>query len=112
MFRKEVWEVIIVLDKMYKWYFNNFLVFKMEVGFEIVFLIENEGRSFMYFWKIMEVIFFKKIIYEWCFNEYLLVLGIVFFEIFEEKKVIKFRVINYGIEIFLRDVLEFIRESC
>jgi len=65
-----VWNALVIKEQMLQWYFDNIPDFKLEIGFETVFVIENEGRTFTHQWKVLEVEPLHKIKYNWKYKEY------------------------------------------
>jgi uncharacterized protein YndB with AHSA1/START domain len=108
---EEVWRSITELNQMKKWYFENILEFKAEVGFETQFNVLSEERSFLHIWKVTEVIPNKKIVYNWTYEEYDGSADMVF-ELFDEKDSIKLQIRVIVLEDFPEDIPEFTRESC
>ncbi|PIW70051.1 MAG: ATPase [Ignavibacteriales bacterium CG12_big_fil_rev_8_21_14_0_65_30_8] len=106
-----VWNAITVLDEMHKWYFDNILNFKPEVGFETQFSIENEGRIFVHKWIVTDVTPQKMIKYSWEFEEYP-GKSTTAFEILREDELTKLRLTVDVLKDFPDNIPEFKRESC
>ena len=105
-----VWNSITEIMKMRQWYFENIPSFKPEVGFEIQFNVQSQGRSFLHIWKVTEVVPLKMIAYNWKYENYP---GdsLVKFELFEENSSTKLRLTHQVLEDFPDDIPEFKRES-
>ena len=95
---------------MRKWYFEDILAFKPEVGFETQFLVQSGGRDFKHNWKVTDVVTGEKIAYNWKYDGYP---GdsFVVFELFEEGNSTKLKLTHTVRESFPRDIPEFQRES-
>jgi len=61
----DVWNAIVEIDEMRKWYFDNIPDFKAEVGFSTQFLVESGERKFLHLWEVIEVIPTSKLVYSW-----------------------------------------------
>ena len=85
--------------------------FEPKVGFETKFVIENEGRVFSHLWKITEVERLKKITYNWKYEEYT---GdsFVTFELVNQGKNTKLKLVHTTTKDFPSNIPEFTRESC
>ena len=60
-----VWKALTEPETMRQWYFPTMPEFKAEVGFEIQFDVECEGRTFPHQWKVTEVVHEQRITYGW-----------------------------------------------
>jgi uncharacterized protein YndB with AHSA1/START domain len=107
----ELWNAITELKQMTQWFFGNIQAFEPKVGFETSFIVENEGRLFPHLWKITEVEPLRKITYNWRYEGYT---GdsFVTFELFEQGKNTKLRLLHTITKDFQSNIPEFTRESC
>ncbi len=107
----ELWNAITELKQMTQWFFENIESFEPKVGFETKFVIENEGRVFSHLWKITEVERLKKITYNWKYEEYT---GdsFVTFELVNQGKNTKLKLVHTTTKDFPSNIPEFTRESC
>ncbi len=108
---KVVWKAITDINQMQKWFFDNILDFKPEVGFKTSFAVSNEGRTFTHLWEVTEVIPLKKIKYNWKYAEYS---GdsFVIFELEDHGEQTTLTLTTEITEDFPNDIPEFKRESC
>ncbi|MCF8262150.1 MAG: SRPBCC domain-containing protein [Melioribacteraceae bacterium] len=107
----DVWSAITDVELMRKWFFENIPDFKPEVGFEVVFEIKNESRTFPHRWKITRVVPQKLLEYNWKYDGYSGDSNVIF-ELSEvgDLTILKFQTII--LEDFQSDIPEFTRESC
>ncbi len=105
-----VWKSITEIDLMRQWYFENIPEFKAEVGFEIQFNVNSQGRDFPHRWKVTEVEPLKKIAYNWKYDGYQ---GdsLVMFELFKQDNFTKLKLTHTVLESFPDNIPEFKRES-
>jgi len=107
----EVWAAITNLPQMKQWFFENIPAFEPKVGFETVFIVENEGRVFPHLWKITEVEPLRKIKYNWKYNGYAGDSDVVF-ELIEDNSQTTLKLTHNVLESFSSHIPEFTRESC
>lgn len=107
----ELWNAITELKQMKQWFFENIESFEPKVGFETRFVVENEGSVFSHLWKIIEVERLKKITYNWKYEEYT---GdsFVTFELVNQGKNTKLKLVHITTKDFPSHIPEFTRESC
>ncbi len=67
---EELWEALVLHDKMIIWYFENIPNFEAVPGFTCQFLIKNQERKFTHNWEVLESIYQKHISYKWSYLEY------------------------------------------
>ena len=107
----DVWNAIVKINEMQKWYFENIPDFKAELGFCTQFMVESGGRNFLHLWEVTEVIPQKKVVYNWKYEGFT---GdsFVSFEVSGNEVsahlIVTFRVV----ENFPEGIPEFSRESC
>lgn len=105
-----VWNALTLNEQMKKWYFQ-IPVFKPEAGFEFSFIGKTEeGIEYLHLCKITEVLPFKKLVYSWRYDG---LPGISFlsFELFEEGKKTRLRLMHTGLESFAASGPDFAREN-
>ncbi len=105
-----VWNALTLNEQMKKWYFQ-IPVFKPEAGFEFSFIGKTEeGIEYLHLCKITEVLPFKKLVYSWRYDG---LPGISFlsFELFEEGKKTRLRLMHTGLESFAAGGPDFAREN-
>lgn len=107
----ELWNAITELKQMKQWFFENIESFEPKVGFETRFVVENEGSVFPHLWKITEVERLNKITYNWKYEGYT---GdsFVTFELVEQGKNTKLKLVHTTTKDFPSNIPEFTRESC
>jgi uncharacterized protein YndB with AHSA1/START domain len=108
---QNVWNALTKLDEMKQWYFADIKSFRPEVGFETRFRVQVEDRKFTHLWKVTEVLPLQKITYNWKYEEYP---GdsFVTFELLQEQRKVKLRLLVKIVENFPSHIPEFSRESC
>lgn len=106
-----LWRALTEVNEMTEWFFENIPDFKAEVGFEIEFIVENEGRVFPHQWKVTEAIPEKRLTLEWKYGGYP-GLSFVTFELENLTNGSKLTVTHTITEDFPDDVPEFSRENC
>ncbi|MGI9244214.1 MAG: SRPBCC family protein [Verrucomicrobiales bacterium] len=67
---EKIWAAITEVDSMRRWFFEEIPDFRAEVGFETVFDISNEGRTFPHRWRVTSVRPLESISYDWSFDGY------------------------------------------
>ncbi|MBT8195138.1 MAG: SRPBCC domain-containing protein [Bacteroidia bacterium] len=66
----EVWNAITDVEQMREWFFENIPAFEPVVGFETLFDVKSEVRTFPHAWKVTAVSPQKSITVNWKFNGY------------------------------------------
>jgi uncharacterized protein YndB with AHSA1/START domain len=94
----KVWEALTDNKQMKKWYFD-LPDFKPEVGFEFSFSAGEKNKQYLHLCKVKEVVPAKKIAYSWRYDGYP-GNSLVSFELFEEDKKTKLRLVHEGLETF------------
>ncbi len=107
----EVWNAITRPQQMRKWYFEQIIDFKAQVGFKTQFTIQHNNRTFTHQWEITEVILQKKLSYSWQYKEYP-GLARVDFELLPAENGVTLTLTNTVTEDFPDNIPEFTRESC
>lgn len=106
---EKVWKAITNKDAMKQWYFD-FADFKPEVGFEFQFKAGKDDKQYVHLCKITEVIIGKRLTYSWKYEGYE-GNSFVTFELFEEGKKTRLKLIHTGLETFAKNGPDFLRES-
>jgi uncharacterized protein YndB with AHSA1/START domain len=106
-----VWNALVDVEEMHKWYFDNIPAFQPVVGFETQFNIQSEERTFLHIWKVTKAEPCKLIEYTWQFKGYKGKSSSKF-ELSEHGEVTKIKLIIDTLEDFPEDIPEFKRESC
>jgi uncharacterized protein YndB with AHSA1/START domain len=105
----EVWKAITDKNEMKHWYFD-LDEFEPKVGFEFQFSGGSEEKQYLHLCKITEVIEGKKLAYNWRYDGYP-GNSLVTFELFEEGKQTRLKLIHEGLETFPQDNPDFAKES-
>lgn len=66
----DVWSALTDIKHMRNWFFENIPAFEPVVGFETLFDVKSEERTFPHAWKVTEVIPQKSIIVNWKYIGY------------------------------------------
>lgn len=100
-----VWKALTEKELMKQWYFDT-KEFKAVVGFKFEFWGGEEGgKQWKHLCEITEVIAYKKLAYSWKYEGYSGI-SYVTFELFEENKSTKLKLIHTGIDTFPADIPE------
>lgn len=106
-----VWQAITDKDQMRRWYFEQMVDFRPEVGFETGFTVSSDGRAYPHRWKVTEVVPGRLIAYDWRYEGYP-GRGLVTWELSEAPAGTLLHFTCEGIETFPQCNPAFSRESC
>lgn len=109
---QEVWEAITQPEKMKNWFFEQMEDFKPEVGFETVFPLYSEDRTFTHMWKVFAVETLQKLTTEWTYSEYAGKGHVTFLVEKRNDNSTKLTLINEVMVDFPTNIPEFTRDSC
>jgi len=106
-----VWQAITDKDRMRRWYFEQMLDFRPEVGFETEFTVSFDGQVYPHQWKVTRVVPGRLIAYDWSYRGYP-GHGLVTWELSEVPGGTQLHFTCEGIETFPQDNPALTRESC
>ena len=105
-----VWKAITDKDQMRQWFFDTMTDFEPEVGFETLFDVQCEGRTFPHQWKVTEVVPETRIAYDWRYAGYSGDSSVTW-ELSETPDGTKLTLTHRGHETFAKDDPMFSREG-